>query len=97
MMFLVGLAYVVFGTILSDGIPAGHDLRSAVVSNAGRDPGARTVLGVQTGLIGLAMYVTSSSVRSLQAKQGLPLGNQVVGWLVLGAQPRLPMIVCPHR
>ena len=30
------------------------------------------------------MFVTASSVRSLQAKQGLPLVNQVVGWIVLG-------------
>lgn len=31
------------------------------------------------------MIVTRSSVASLQAKQGLPLGNQVVGWFVFGA------------
>ena len=30
------------------------------------------------------MLVTASSVRSLQAKLGLPLVNQVVGWTVLG-------------
>lgn len=40
--------------------------------------------GSQTGLTALAMVVTRSSVASLQAKQGLPLGTQVVGWLVLG-------------
>jgi hypothetical protein len=32
----------------------------------------------------LALIVTRSSVSSLQAKQGLPFGNQVVGWFVLG-------------
>ena len=31
----------------------------------------------------LAMIVTRSSALSLQAKEGLPLGNQVVGWIVL--------------
>jgi len=30
------------------------------------------------------MLVTRSSVASLQAKQGLPLGTQMVGWLTLG-------------
>lgn len=45
---------------------------------------SRTLIGVQVGLIALAVVVTRSSVLSLQAKQGLPRGNQVVGWLVLG-------------
>jgi phosphatidylinositol glycan class N len=35
-------------------------------------------------MILLAVIVTRSSVASLQAKEGLPLGNQVVGWFVLG-------------
>lgn len=30
------------------------------------------------------MIVTQSSVRSIQAKQGLALGNQAVGWSILG-------------
>jgi phosphatidylinositol glycan class N len=38
----------------------------------------------QVGLIVLAMIVTTSSVASLQARQGLPLGAQIVGWIVLG-------------
>lgn len=40
--------------------------------------------GSQVGLVALAMLVTRSSVASLQAKQGLPLGTQVVGWVTLG-------------
>lgn len=43
----------------------------------------RTLTGIQVGLVALAMIVTRSSAMSLQAKQGLPRGNQVVGWLVL--------------
>lgn len=43
----------------------------------------RVVVGVQVGLTLLAIIVTRSSALSLQAKQGLPLGNQVVGWLVM--------------
>lgn len=45
---------------------------------------SESILGAQIGLIMLAMFVTRSSIASLQAKQGLPLGNQVVGWLILG-------------
>ncbi|KAI5777781.1 Phosphatidylinositolglycan class N-domain-containing protein [Geopyxis carbonaria] len=48
-----------------------------------RDRTAQLVLGVQTGLIALSLIVTVSSLRSLRAKAGLPLGNQVVGWLTL--------------
>jgi len=39
---------------------------------------------LQIGFIALAMLVTRSSVVSLQAKLGLPRGNQIVGWLILG-------------
>jgi GPI ethanolamine phosphate transferase 1 len=45
---------------------------------------SRSILGAQVGLIVLAMVVTRSSIESLQAKRGLPTGNQLVGWLVLG-------------
>ncbi|KAK7981879.1 phosphatidylinositolglycan class N [Apiospora saccharicola] len=44
---------------------------------------SRTLIGIQTGLVLLAMLVTRSSALSLQARAGLPRGNQVVGWLVL--------------
>lgn len=44
---------------------------------------------LQIGLIVLSMLVTRSSVLSLQAKQGLPAGNQAVGWLVLGKSKML--------
>lgn len=56
---------------------------AAKASNT-KDLLSESILGAQIGLIMLAMFVTRSSVASLQAKQGLPLGNQVVGWLILG-------------
>ena len=52
---------------------------------------SRNILGAQIGLVVLAMAITRSSVASLQAKRGLPLGNQVIGWLVLSKPfPRKP-------
>ena len=74
--------------------------RKAGTARSPKNSLSRVILGVQvglshmsqlsltnlgkTGLIALAMLVTRSSVASLQAKQGLPVGTQVVGWLVLG-------------
>lgn len=52
---------------------------------------SQSILGVQIGLILLAMIVTWSSIASLQAKRGLPLGNQVVGWLVLSTTSPYPL------
>ena len=76
-MGLVGVLYLLFEkSILSD--PP-----SNTQSPPALDSLPRTILGVQVGLIALAMIVTSSSVGSIQAKRGLPIGNQVVGWLVL--------------
>ncbi|PQE29142.1 GPI ethanolamine phosphate transferase 1 protein [Rutstroemia sp. NJR-2017a BBW] len=40
---------------------------------------SRSLIGAQIGLILLAMVVTRSSAMSLQAKTGLPRGNQIVG------------------
>ncbi|CAG9938505.1 unnamed protein product [Clonostachys rosea f. rosea IK726] len=51
----------------------------------------RTLAGVQIGLIVLSMLVTRSSVLSLQAKNGLPLGNQITGWIVLITSFLIPL------
>ncbi|EWC47193.1 GPI ethanolamine phosphate transferase 1 [Drechslerella stenobrocha 248] len=52
----------------------------------------QTLLGVQCGLIGISMIVTHASVESLRAKQGLPLGNQVLGWAILALSPLTLML-----
>lgn len=54
---------------------------------------SRGILGIQMGLIVLAMLVTRSSIASLQSRRGLPLGNQVVGWLVLSASPPSSLVL----
>lgn len=76
-MFFTGLFYLLF----EDNI-----LRrsKSQPSDAVKNPGSRVIMGMQTGMVLLALIVTRSSAASLQAKQGLPFGNQVVGWGVLG-------------
>lgn len=56
------------------------------------DPVSRSIMGVQIGLILLAIIVTRSSIASLQAKKGLPLGSQIVGWLTLISSLGLPFV-----
>ncbi|KAF7302545.1 PigN domain-containing protein [Mycena chlorophos] len=50
------------------------------------------LFAVQTGLIAVAMLITSSSVYHLQAKLGLPLVNQASGWIVLVIASLLPFV-----
>ena len=80
LMFVVGALYLVYEkSILQQSTASTTGLASSSADGI-----SRTILGVQVGLIALAMVVTKSSVTSLQAKQGLPLGTQIVGWIVLG-------------
>ena len=77
-MALVGALYLFFETsILSPGIGNSR-------SGPTLDGISKIIIGIQIGLVLLAMIVTRSSIASLQAKRGLPFGNQVVGWIVLG-------------
>ncbi|GAB7353141.1 hypothetical protein MBLNU459_g3676t1 [Dothideomycetes sp. NU459] len=87
LMLLVGILYIAFEkSILIQAKPASkHGLASPK-----SDSLSRTLLGVQVGLVALAMLVTRSSVASLQAKTGLPLGTQILGWTVLVASLVLP-------
>jgi GPI ethanolamine phosphate transferase 1 len=75
-MVIVGLAYLALADRLRAGSPSQRTKQS------GLGLVTRTIVGFQVGLIMLAMFVTRSSAMSLQAKQGLPKGNQAVGWLV---------------
>jgi phosphatidylinositol glycan class N len=69
-MVLVGLLYLAF----EDAI-LGIQAKQYRIS--------RSIIGAQIGLIILSMVTTRSSILSIQAKQGLPLGTQVVGWAVM--------------
>ena len=79
-MVFVGVLYLMFEDfVLSDFSWA----RKRPIDQAAPVVG-RFLAGIQIGLILLSMFVTRSSALSLQAKQGLPSGNQAVGWIVLG-------------
>ena len=76
-MALIGVLYLLFEkSVLSP-----SEISSK--SEPTLDRASKCIIGVQVGLIVLAMIVTKSSIASLQAKKGLPFGNQVVGWIVL--------------
>ncbi|KAJ4243585.1 Glycosyl phosphatidyl inositol anchor synthesis [Fusarium torreyae] len=84
LMAAIGLAYLVLEDfILSD--------FASFKSKSQRLHTSRTLLGIQIGLILLAMLVTHSSATSLQAKLGLPKGSQAVGWVVLVVSLLMPL------
>ena len=79
LMLSVGVLYLLFEkSILSS---------TTSTPSTGINSISTSILGAQMGLIVLAMLVTRSSVQSLQARRGLPLSNQIVGWLVLSTLP----------
>ncbi|KAI5466554.1 Phosphatidylinositolglycan class N-domain-containing protein [Mariannaea sp. PMI_226] len=84
LMVLVGLVYLIFEDyILSD--------FSSPKTKRERLHTSRALLGVQIGLTILSILVTRTSAMSLQAKQGLPRGSQIVGWLVLVVSLLMPL------
>ncbi|KAL2023976.1 hypothetical protein VTK56DRAFT_211 [Thermocarpiscus australiensis] len=85
LMVVVGILYLV----LEDFVLADFSLSEKPPSP--RNHVSRTLVGIQIGLIILSMIVTRSSALSLQAKQGLPRGNQVMGWVVLVASLLVPL------
>lgn len=87
LMAAVGIFYLIFGDKLLADFSGSIKPQSQQTENRI----SRTLIGIQTGLIILAMIVTRSSALSWQAKQGLPLGNQIVGWLVLVISLMMPL------
>ena len=92
LMFGAGVLYL----ILEDDIT-----RQSTSVNVNSEPNvlSRVLMGLQAGIVLLTVVVTRSSIASLQAKRGLPLGNQVVGWLVLSASVILPFVhrIAPNK
>ncbi|KIV89588.1 hypothetical protein PV10_06974 [Exophiala mesophila] len=73
--------------------------RSAKNHESNATQTSRLLMGVQVGIILLTIVVTHSSSMSIQAKKGLPFGNQVVGWLVLITSLILPFVhrIAPNK
>ncbi|OWP00644.1 hypothetical protein B2J93_5420 [Marssonina coronariae] len=89
LMVAVGVAYLFFEKkLLYKTKLAGDSMRPA------ENGLSRALIGAQIGFIILAILVTRSSVLSLQAKQGLPKGNQIIGWNVLVLPLLMPFL---HR
>ncbi|KAH6997502.1 GPI ethanolamine phosphate transferase 1 [Ilyonectria sp. MPI-CAGE-AT-0026] len=85
LMIVVGLAYLIFEDyVLSD--------FSSPKAKKDRLHTSRALLGAQIGLTILSMVVTQTTAMSLQAKQGLPRGNQIVGWIVLVVSLLMPLM-----
>ena len=87
-MFTVGLAYLTFEKSL---LSSTDSSRTGLASQS-PDHISRIVIGLQVGLVALSMLVTRASVASLQAKLGLPLGTQIVGWVTLIASLTVPFL-----
>ncbi|KAF7548315.1 hypothetical protein G7Z17_g7139 [Cylindrodendrum hubeiense] len=85
LMVIIGLSYLMFEDYaLSD--------FSSPKTKKDRLHTSRTLLGAQIGLTLLSILVTHSSIMSLQAKQGLPPGNQIVGWIILVVSLLMPVM-----
>ncbi|EDN04366.1 hypothetical protein HCAG_08032 [Histoplasma mississippiense (nom. inval.)] len=85
LMVLTGLLYLIFEESIT---PISKTLSIAV------SRGSKRIMGMQIGMVLLALIVTRSTAASLQAKEGLPFGNQVVAWSVLVASLTFPFF---HR
>lgn len=87
LMFAAGLTYLLFEHSITASSLSGRSSRSL-------NPTSRIIMGAQLGVVLLTIVVTRSSIASIQAKSGLPLGNQLLGWLCLVASLVLPFV---HR
>lgn len=84
LMLGVGVGYLFFEQAITS------QSRSAKPTSGKLSALSRAIMGVQLGIILLTLLVTRSSIASLSAKKGLPLGNQVIGWLCLVSSVTLP-------
>lgn len=85
LMVVIGVVYLVFeGSIIGDSSPSRKP-------SSPRNHITRGLIGAQIGLTLLAMIITRSSALSLQAKTGLPRGNQILGWVVLVVSLLMPL------
>ncbi|KAJ4291868.1 Glycosyl phosphatidyl inositol anchor synthesis [Kalmusia sp. IMI 367209] len=77
LMLVVGLLFLIVKALV--------DAKSidSQLANPVPDFVSGVILGAQTGLVALAMFVTRSSVITLQAREGLGSGNIYVGWFTL--------------
>ncbi|KAF2113483.1 Phosphatidylinositolglycan class N-domain-containing protein [Lophiotrema nucula] len=86
--FVVGSLYLFFEkSILAESGVSKDKLAKQEVDGL-----SRIILGAQLGLIALAMVVTRSSIWYIQARTGLPLGTQLVGWFTLIASLTVPFL-----
>ncbi|KAH7391466.1 GPI ethanolamine phosphate transferase-like protein [Cadophora sp. MPI-SDFR-AT-0126] len=89
LMVVIGIAYLIFQQqLLQRSKLSGDSTKPAV------DSLSRSLIGVQVGFILLAMVVTRSSSLSLEARLGLPRGNQIMGFVVLILPLFIPLL---HR
>ncbi|EGO59502.1 hypothetical protein NEUTE1DRAFT_79667 [Neurospora tetrasperma FGSC 2508] len=84
LMVVIGLLYLIF----EDFVLADFSWNAKPTS---RNHLSRSLVGIQVGLTVLSIVITRSSALSLQAKQGLPRGNQIMGWVTLVASLLMPL------
>ncbi|KAK4462805.1 Phosphatidylinositolglycan class N-domain-containing protein [Cladorrhinum samala] len=84
LMVVIGILYLIFEDFVL------NDFSRPTKPVSPRNHLSRTLVGLQIGLTVLAMIITRSSALSLQAKEGLPRGNQIMGWVVLVTSLLMP-------
>lgn len=87
LMLAAGTLYLLFETSITSKSRSGKPLSQDSSLS-------RAIMGFQIGVVALTIVVTRSSIASIQAKEGLPLGNQVTGWICLILSVILPFV---HR
>lgn len=79
LMLVVGALYLLYEDSILVQLPSTKCIEAAEEKSLV----SRVVIGIQLGLVMLAILATRSSIASIQSKQGLPLGTQLVGWLTM--------------